>query len=216
MSPPTDAVLAELGLVALADQQLTAADEVFAKVLQDQPNNAAARYNLFWTRLSLGNAAGGQELLTELIGGELATDERRLLIQIQILMKGGSAAGPLLGDMTVEEEQRLIAALFAVSDLEVTVPWLCVLAGARSHSPPAREAQTIGMIRRPATLDRGDWLGCEAKPVAKARPLASCNSRCCLCLRQFRQQDSALAGRPGWPATIRAASKPWPSPGRAI
>ena len=46
----------------------------------------------------------------------------------------------LVEDMTIEEEGGLIAALFAVSDLAVTVPWLCVLAGARSHSASAREA----------------------------------------------------------------------------
>jgi Flp pilus assembly protein TadD len=114
-------------------------------------------------------------------------EQRRLLTQIQILMQGGSGASVLLGDMTVEEEQRLISALFAVSKLDATVPLLCVLAGARSHSPSAREAQTIGMIRlAKQRFDRGDWLGCEKwlSPLAKARPSASVRNLlgCCLCL----------------------------------
>src|SRR5262245_41440184 len=102
-------------------------------------------------------------------------------------MQGGSGASTYLGDMTVDEERKLIAALFAVSKLEATVPLMCVLAGARSHSPSAREAQTIGMIRLgKQRFDRGDWLGCEKwlAPLAKARPMAAVRNLlgCCLCL----------------------------------
>jgi tetratricopeptide (TPR) repeat protein len=189
VTPPPLPVLMELGLVAFQDQQLSQAEECFARVLQEQPDNAAARHNLFWTRLSLGQPAAAQELLPDLIQAAQTPKEQRLLTQLQIVMKGGGAAGPLLGDMTADEEQRLVAALFAISDLDITVPWLCVLSGARSHSPPAREAQTIGMIRLGKQLfDRGDWLGCEKwlSPLAKARPIATVRNLlgCCLCLQQ--------------------------------
>jgi tetratricopeptide (TPR) repeat protein len=189
ITPPGPPALMELGLVALQDQQLKQAEECFARVLQDQPDNAAARHNLFWTRLSLGQPAAAWPLLPDLIRDAATPEEKRLLTQLQIVMKGGSAAAPLLGDMTAEEEKRLVDALFAISDLDVTVPWLCVLAGARSHSPPAREAQTVGMIRlAKQRFDRGDWLGCEKwiGPLAKARPIAAVRNLlgCCLCLQQ--------------------------------
>jgi tetratricopeptide (TPR) repeat protein len=189
ITPPPVPALMELGLVALQDQQLSQAEECFARVLHDQPDNAAARHNLFWARLSNGQSTQAQELLPDLTNDTQVPDERRLLKHLQIIMAGGPAAGPLLGDMTVEEEQRLVDALFAISDLDVTVPWLCILAGARSHSPSAREAQTIAMVRlAKQRFDRGDWLGCEKwlGPLAKARPIAAVRNLlgCCLCLQQ--------------------------------
>lgn len=189
INPPPIDVLVELGLTALQDQQLSQADECFTRVLQEQPNSPAVRFNLFWLRLSLGQTTAALELTPELIREAGTTEDRRLLTHMQILLQGGSGAMSLLGDLTVEEERRLIASLFAVSKLDVTVPMMCILAGARSHSPSAREAQTMGMIRLgKQRFDRGDWLGCEKwlAPLAKARPIASVRNLlgCCLCLMQ--------------------------------
>ncbi len=139
ITPPPTPILMELGMVAVQDQQLSQADECFAQVLQNQPENAAARYNLFWTKLSLGQTAVALQLTPELIHDATDPEPRRLLTHLQILMQGGSGASALLADMTGEEENRLIARLFAVSKLDVTVPLLCVLAGAARTAPrPAK------------------------------------------------------------------------------
>jgi tetratricopeptide (TPR) repeat protein len=187
LGPPSSGVMMELGMVALQDQRLTEADDVFDRLLRDEPGNSAARANLFWARLSQGQIQAAQDLLPDIIR-DAAPVQLRLLTHLQILMKSGPAASALLADITNEEEQQLLAALFAIGRLEVVVPWLCVLAAARPHSPSAREAQTIGMIRLGKQLfDRGDWLGCEKwlGPLAKARPLASVRNLlgCCLCLQ---------------------------------
>ena len=94
VTPPGSPALMELGLIALQDQQLTQAEECFARVLQEQPDNAAARHNLFWIRLSLGNPAAAWPLLPDFIRDAASPEEQRLLKQLQIVMKGSSAAGP--------------------------------------------------------------------------------------------------------------------------
>ena len=171
----TPAILVEMGVVAVQDRQLSQAEEAFARALQIESDNFAAAANLFCTRLSLGNAAGAQELLPLLIAQSPDPQERNLYGYLQALLKGGQVA-PALAGMTPEEERKLIATLFGIAKLELAVPLLCLLAPARAQSREARQAQTLGMLRLgKQRFDRGDWLGAEKwlSPLAKARPTAA-------------------------------------------
>jgi Flp pilus assembly protein TadD len=168
---------------------LTQAEEVLVQVLQLEPGNLTAGLNLFWTRLTLGQVTPALEILPSILELVTASEQRRLLQQLQVLLKGGSGVIPALIDLTAEEEQRLIKVLFSLGRLETTVPLLCQLGAARSQSPSAREAQTLGMLRLgKQRFDRGDWLGAERwlSPLAKAQPKAAVRNLlgCIACMMQ--------------------------------
>jgi tetratricopeptide (TPR) repeat protein len=174
--PAATPALMQIGLIAIQDRQLTQAEEAFARVLQEEPGNAAAAINLFWTRLSLGQTAAAAEQIPGILDQTTDPERRALLSQLLALLRGGPAVSAAMGDMTAEEEQRLIETLRNLGRLETTVPLLCQLAAARTASKEAKEAQTTGMLRLgKQRFDRGDWLGAEKwlSPLAKARPTAA-------------------------------------------
>ena len=103
-------------------------------------------------------------------------EQRALLTQLLALLRGGSAVSATMGDVTTDEERRLIDTLLRLGRLETAVPLLCQLAAARPASKEAKEAQATGMLRLgKQRFDRGDWLGAEKwlSPLVKARPTAA-------------------------------------------
>jgi tetratricopeptide (TPR) repeat protein len=174
VSPPSPGVMLQMAAIALQDQQLGQAEELLGRVLHADPGNAAARFNLIWTRLSLGNVSGALELLPPLLS-TAPQEWQRTLTQLHTLLQGGSTLNIAFADMTQEEERRLLESLLNVGKLEAVVPLLCQFAAARPQSREAREAQTLGMLRLgKQSFDRGDWISAERwlAPLAKARPSA--------------------------------------------
>jgi len=189
VSPPPVPILMQMALAALQDHQLTQAEEILVQIRQMEPGDLATALNLFWTRLSLGQKDAAQEMLPGILDLVTAPEQRRLLQQLQVLLKGGAAVTPALIDLTAEEEQRIIKLLFSLGRLETTVPLLCQLGAARSQSQPAREAQLLAMLRLgKQRFDRGDWLGAERwlSPLAKAQPKAAVRNLlgCIACMMQ--------------------------------
>ncbi|HEV3144053.1 MAG TPA: tetratricopeptide repeat protein [Gemmataceae bacterium] len=189
VSPPNAPILLQMALVAIQDRQLTQAEEMLVEARQTEPKSIATGLNLFWTRLSLGQTALALELLPGILELVTVPERRRLLGQLQLLLKGGPAIQPALVDLTPEEEQRLIKVLFSLGRLETAVPLLCQLGAARLQSQTAREAQTLGMLRLgKQRFDRGDWLGAERwlSPLAKAQPKAAVRNLlgCIACMMQ--------------------------------
>ena len=86
----------QMALAALQDRQLTQAEEILLQVRQLEPSNLAAGLNLYWTRLSLGQTAQALEMLPDILELGTAAEQRRLLHQLQMLLKGGAAAAPTL------------------------------------------------------------------------------------------------------------------------
>src|SRR5262249_45115516 len=122
--PPTPDALLQIGLIAACDHQLSQAEEAFLRTLQLDPASHVAALNLFWTQLSLGQTTSARDRLPDLTEKASDENERRLLIQMQTLLKGGGDPGARLGDISDEDENRLIGVLLGLGRLETTVPLL--------------------------------------------------------------------------------------------
>jgi tetratricopeptide (TPR) repeat protein len=197
---PDAAVLLQMGLLSLAEKNLAQAEGEFSRAAEMDPRSFPACYNLLLTRLTLGHIDLCRALLPRAIELADSVDERRFLTLLQALVNAGQAADgeaafdPALADMLPADEERLLALLWGLGQLDVSHALLKALAAARPQSLPVQEAfAEVVLVKAKALMDKGDWLQAERElaPLTRVRGLTKAHQTVlynllgvCACLNQ--------------------------------
>jgi tetratricopeptide (TPR) repeat protein len=210
---PDANVILQLGLLSLQEGQLAQAEGEFARACEMDPTSYETCYNLLLTRLTLGQTAECLALLPR--AAELAPtpEERRFLQILHALLRSyhpevsngdqplkvdlpdvSPADEPDLADLTPEDEDRLLAVLRSLGQLDVVHALLQTLIAARPHSPAVREAFVEAvLVKAKGLMDRCAWTEAEMlltplireKIPDRSTQLALLNLLgCCTCLTQ--------------------------------
>ncbi|HYT87483.1 MAG TPA: tetratricopeptide repeat protein [Gemmataceae bacterium] len=178
---PDANVLLQMGLLSLEEQQYAQAEQEFAQSLQADPGSYDACYNLLLARLALGNLAGCQALLPQLLSLAPNADEQRFFGLLEPLLRIGAntmagvpppmpkreANGQLVHEalmpaMAPMEEQRLLEFIRGLGQFDVIFPLLRTLATAAPHSPVVQEAFLEAVLVQAKKLaDRCQWEAAE-------------------------------------------------------
>jgi tetratricopeptide (TPR) repeat protein len=144
----------ERGLLAVAEGQFVVAEKSFAAVLQDDAENAAAAFNLVFTRLSLGRLSEAVALLPRAVALAPTDDSRSLLTRLQKLTV--RAAEPPAG-WSIDDDRAVIQCLRSLGRLESAAPLFDALQQMRGQSQAVRQAEVeIALLRAMDRIDRGD------------------------------------------------------------
>ncbi|HKI35651.1 MAG TPA: tetratricopeptide repeat protein [Gemmataceae bacterium] len=199
ISKPDAAVFLQMGLLSLREKNLAQAEGEFSRAAEMDPDSFPACYNLLLTRLTLGHLELVRALLPRAIELADSVDEKRFLTLLQALLSAGQAGNgdafnPALADMLPADEQRLLALLWGLGQLDVSHSLLKVLAAARPQSPPVQEAfAEVVLVKAKALMDKGDWLHAERElsPLARVKGLTRAHQTVlfnllglCSCLNQ--------------------------------
>jgi tetratricopeptide (TPR) repeat protein len=199
IAKPDGAVFLQMGLLSLREKNLAQAEGEFSHAVEIDPASFPATYNLLLTRLTLGHIDLARPLLPRAIELADSVDERRFLTLVQALLNNaqpadGAAYDLALTDMLPDDEQRLLALLTSLGQLDVSHSLLAVLAAARSQSPAVQEAfAEVVLVRAKALMDKGDWLAAEREltPLTRVRGLPKTHQTVlynllgvCACLNQ--------------------------------
>jgi Flp pilus assembly protein TadD len=166
---PDAAVFLQMGLLSLRENNLAQAEGEFSRAAEMDPELFPACYNLLLTRLTLGHTDLAHALLPRAIDLAQSGDDRRFLTLLQSLLNKSPQQGeaaeefdPAFADMPPADEERLLALLLSLGQLDVSHAMLKALAGARPESPPVQEAfAEVVLVKAKTFMDRGDWLPAE-------------------------------------------------------
>jgi Flp pilus assembly protein TadD len=201
---PDAGVLLQLGLQSLQEGLLAQAEGEFARAWEADPSSYEVCYNLLMTRLSLAQAEACAALIPKALellpDRATASGERRFLAVLLGLLRVADRPAPdgrlapFLGELTVDEELRLLGALRGLGRLDTTLALLRALVEARPSSGATREAYAEATLAKGKELmDRCAWTEAELllKPLLRDRvpgravqlPLLNLLG-CCACLTQ--------------------------------
>ena len=176
---PDGAVFLQMGLLSLREKNLAQAEGEFSRAVEMDPASFPATYNLLLTRLTLGHIDLARALLPRAIELADSVDDRRFLTLLQALLNNaqpteGAVYDLALTEMLPADEQRLLALLTSLGQLDVSHSLLSVLAAARSQSPAVQEAfAEVVLVKAKSLMDKGDWPQAEREltPLARVRGL---------------------------------------------
>jgi Flp pilus assembly protein TadD len=179
ISKPDAAVFLQLGLLSLREKNLAQAEGEFSRAAEMDPDSFPACYNLLLTRLTLGHLDLARALLPRAIELADSVDEKRFLNLLQALLTAGEADNgdafnPALADMLPVDEERLLALLWGLGQLDVSHSLLKVFAAARPQSPRVQEAfAEVVLVKAKTLMDKGDWLYAERElsPLTRVKGL---------------------------------------------
>lgn len=170
------ALLAEQAALDVCEGRLPEAEARYSRILEAEPDSVAVRWNLFWTRLSLGRTKAAWDLWHPPSWDGLPPEDSKLLQSLRALMQHPPGSESLLASLSDEEESQLIRAILSVGRLHSTRIGLDVLRHDRPHSIAAQETWEAVVCRHAWWLfQRHDWLGCEKclKELLPLRPAPS-------------------------------------------
>ena len=164
---PDANVLLQRGVLAFHDKDYAQAAEEFTRSWEKFPDSWPAAYNLLLTRLCLGQASQCGELIPQLLHLAPNPADKRLLTLLRVLMLAAAPGDPstealeapmLLGNMTGEEEARLLDLLSGLNQFDVTFALLAKLVALRPRSDPAHAAYFgVALVQAKTYLDRCEW-----------------------------------------------------------
>jgi tetratricopeptide (TPR) repeat protein len=180
ISKPDAAVLLQMALLSLQEQNLEQAEDELARAWALDRDNYAIAYNLLLTRLTLGKVPGCLEVLpraTELVQGRNDADELRFLQTLQSLLssiapRGGTAPDTSMSELSATDEQRLLKILRSLGQLDTVHSLLKALSEARPRSGIIKEAYVeVVLVKARALIDRCQWTEAEIllRPFARDR-----------------------------------------------
>jgi hypothetical protein len=197
---PDAAILAQMGNLSLAQNQLVQAEQEFAAAWAMDRGCFAICYNLLLTRLTLGQLDASAALLPEVT--ELAPDavDRRCLSLLQALVQScqvpnDPGVNAVLAAMDAAEEEQLLSLVRSLGHMDTVVTLIQALAVARPTSPAAHAARIEAlMIKAKRLLDQCDPGGAERILLSLEMSLAEVPAStraallnllgCCGCLGQ--------------------------------
>jgi Flp pilus assembly protein TadD len=219
---PDADVLLQMALLSLHAKQVGRAEEELSRAWQLDATCYEVCYNLLLVRLTLGQIAAAAAMVEPAIA--LATQrgivsERRFLFVLHGLLRNAEVDGdprfdPILADLTVEDEKRLLAIVRNIGHLDASVALLRMLAIARPSSATIREAYLeVVLVKGKDLIDRCAWTEAEVllRPMARetsgprSHRIALLNMLgCCACLTHdfagaVRQFSDALKLAPTEP-----------------
>jgi tetratricopeptide (TPR) repeat protein len=161
---PDANVLLQRGVLAFIDKDFAQAATEFERACEKEPTAYAPAYNLFLARLSQGQLEPCVELFARLVPLAPTPAEQRFLGLVRSLLSHSSngASVPdqdyLIGSLTAEEEQRLLALVVGLNQFEVVYRLLAKLVTARPHSDAAFKAFiSAALVQGKLLVDRCDW-----------------------------------------------------------
>jgi Flp pilus assembly protein TadD len=198
ISKPDADVFLQMGLLSLREKNLAQAEGEFSRAVEMNPESFPACYNLLLTHLTLGHIDLARALLPRALELADAPDDHRFLTLLQALLKAAAANDDLfvldLADMLPADEERLLALLSSLGQLDVSHSLLKALAAARPQSPAVQEAfAELVIVKTKALMDRGDWLQAERElaPLVRSKGLPRAHQTVlfnllgvCCCLNQ--------------------------------
>jgi tetratricopeptide (TPR) repeat protein len=199
IAKPDASVFLQMGLLSLREKNLAQAEGEFSRAAEMDPESFPACYNLLLTRLTLGHVDLARALLPRAIELADSVDERRFLTLLQALLTAAQSAngdGPDLdlADMLPADEERLLALLRSLGQLDVSHALLKAMAATRPQSPAVQEAfAEVVLVKAKALMDKGDWFQAEREltPLTRVRGLTKAHQTVlfsllgvCSCLNQ--------------------------------
>jgi tetratricopeptide (TPR) repeat protein len=188
---PDANVLLQMALLSLQEGNLAQAEGEFFRAREQDPHSYEVCYNLLLTQLTLGKVEDCVQLIPKalelldrspknLSGGAYVPDERRFLQLLQALLQVCKSTtygndirfDPVLQEMTVDEEARLLKVIRSLGQLDVVHPLLRALSAGRPRSVPVREAYIEAvLVKAKELMDRCNWTEAELllRPLAGER-----------------------------------------------
>ncbi len=200
---PDANVILQMGLLSLEENQLAQAEGEFARAWEMDPASYEVCYNLLLTRLTLGKIDECLELIPKALGllekrAEGDKEEKRFLQVLYALLKacqkGDGQPSAALGELSPQDEQRLLRVTRSLGQLDTVHTLLRCLADARPRSMPVREAYIEAvLVKAKEVIDRCHWTEAELllRPLARERGFSRTSQvallnllGCCACLTQ--------------------------------
>jgi tetratricopeptide (TPR) repeat protein len=197
---PDANVLLQMGLLSLQEKQLTQAEQEFARALEMDPALYEACYNLLLTRLTLDQVDRCEDVLRQADRLAPSPAERRFLGLLHALLcrRRSVEADPgvemQLGEMTAEDETRLLDLIRSLGQMDTALAFLKALAQARPDSAAVQEAYTeTALVQARLLFDRYAWAEAEQllTPLARERRSDRATQAalfnllgCCVCMSQ--------------------------------
>lgn len=162
---PDSDVLVQLGLLSLAEGQLAQAEAEFAQAHVLDPTSYPACANLLLVQLTQGKVDDCLKLLppAAAIAADRDPADRRFLSGLHALLRVSKSGDSerfrqLLATLHDADEQRLLALLAGLGQLESSLPLLRALAAARPPGGPARAVYLeAALIQGKRLMDRCGW-----------------------------------------------------------
>ena len=203
---PDANVILQMGLLSLEENQLAQAEEEFARAWSQSPTSYEVCYNLLLTQLTLGKIDPCLELIPRALAlveqraeaGLAVAEEKRFLQMLHALLrackKNDGRPDQALGELSPQDEQRLLRVVRSLGQLDTVHHLLHCLAEARPRSMPVREAYIEAvLVKAKQAMDRCHFTEAELllRPLTRERG-ASRGSQvallnllgCCACLTQ--------------------------------
>jgi Flp pilus assembly protein TadD len=201
IAKPDAYTVLQLGLLSLEEKRLAQAEKEFARAWGEDPNSYQAGYNLFLTRLSLGEVEPALELLPRLLKLANKPEDREFLTLLNKALRscptqnGQMAENGSLSEVTPEEEQQILEFARNLGHPPTASRLLSALSADRPEDAMLRAAylETV-LLQAMQYLKRCDWNQAaqlltpwvEAKDCA-SRPMQAALLNllgCCACLSQ--------------------------------
>ena len=185
---PDANVLLQRGVLAFLDRDFEQAAQEFTHSWKKFPDSWPAAYNLLLTRLCLGQADACGELIPQLLHLAPTPADKRLLTLLRGLMLAAAAgaapsiealeAPTLLGNMTTQEEARLLDLIAGLNQFDVTYAWLAKLVALRPRSEHAHAAYFgVALVQAKTHMDRCEWAEADSLLVGLRRRTEGGNAR---------------------------------------
>lgn len=164
IAEPDANVLLQRGVLAFLDREYAKAADEFTLAGEKDPQSYAACYNLMLARLCQGQLNEAVELFARLVPLAPTESEQRFLGVVRSLLSHSSAARAEpdqeyhLGNVSTEEERRLLDLIAGLTQFEVVYKLLTKLVGARPGSEPAFQAYIgAALVQGKLLMERGQW-----------------------------------------------------------
>ncbi len=175
---PDANVFLQLGLLSFAEGQYADAENDFRQAVEKDPQSYGANYNLFLTRLLLGQLGLSSEATNNLANLTADPTEKQFLTLMGALIRCAGEESPgnspssreinperkedwnVLSQMPPELENRFVQLLKGMGNVERTYPLFRALARARNKSTEVQRIYLeIVLLRAKQLFDRCDWEG---------------------------------------------------------
>ncbi len=208
---PSADVLAQMSLLSLMEGNASQAEGELERAWELDKDSYEICYNLLLAQLTLAKVEScvlliprALELLekdTLNFSDNKVHEERRFLLLLRALLVARQQPeitdyrfDPLLSELTLAEEQRLLKVIRGLGQLDIVHTLLQMLAQARPRSVPVREAYVESvLVKAKDAMDRCNWTEADflLRPLAGERGVSRANLTtlfnllgCCACLTQ--------------------------------
>jgi tetratricopeptide (TPR) repeat protein len=182
ITPPDADVFLQLGLLSLREGQPAQAEQEFARAWELDSASYEICHNLLLTRLTLNQVEAAAALLPRAVELAATADERRFLGLLHAMLRSGQGNNgdhrfdPDLLEVSPEDEQRLLALVRSLGQIDTTLALIKILALARPRSAQIQEAYLeVALAKAKELFDRCAWIEAMQclEPLVREKPPVS-------------------------------------------